>query len=552
MYRYNKFDQQFVQERVDQYREQTARYLAGEISDEAFQQLRLRNGLYIQRLAPMLRIAVPYGTISSSQLRTIAEISRNYDKGYGHLSTRQNIQLNWPELEEVPDILADLADVGMHAIQTSGSCVRNVTTDHFAGVAADEEVDARPYCELLRQWSTYHPEFDWLPRKFKIALNGSGSDRAAIAVHDIGIEARKISSQEAVLDIYVGGGLGRTPVIGSLIREGLEEHDLLTYVEAILRVYNRYGRRDNKYKARIKILVRAMTPEVFREKVDAEWEHLRNGPGTLTEEEIRRVKNDFVPPGYENIENEEALLGEQRLQNRRFDTWVANNVDPHKQKGYSIVTLSTKTTGIPPGDVSDIQMDAVSDWSDEYGYGEIRISHEQNFVLPDVRQSDLLELFVAARKQGLGEANVGLLTDVICCPGGDYCSLANAKSIPVAEEIQRHFDDYDYLHDLGPLDLNISGCMNACGHHHVGHIGILGVDKKGSEFYQISLGGHAGNDASLGEIIGPSFSRAEVTGSIEKILDLYTQARQQDETFLDCYRRIGIQPFKESVYANSG
>ena len=552
MYRYNKFDQQFVQERVDQYREQTARYLAGEISDEAFQQLRLRNGLYIQRLAPMLRIAVPYGTISSSQLRTIAEISRNYDKGYGHLSTRQNIQLNWPELEEVPDILADLADVGMHAIQTSGSCVRNVTTDHFAGVAADEEVDARPYCELLRQWSTYHPEFDWLPRKFKIALNGSGSDRAAIAVHDIGIEARKISSQEAVLDIYVGGGLGRTPVIGSLIREGLEEHDLLTYVEAILRVYNRYGRRDNKYKARIKILVRAMTPEVFREKVDAEWEHLRNGPGTLTEEEIRRVKNDFVPPSYENIENEEILLGEQRLQDRRFDTWVANNVDPHKQKGYSIVTLSTKTTGIPPGDVSDIQMDAVSDWSDEYGYGEIRISHEQNFVLPDVRQSDLLELFVAAKKQGLGEANVGLLTDVICCPGGDYCSLANAKSIPVAEEIQRHFDDYDYLHDLGPLDLNISGCMNACGHHHVGHIGILGVDKKGSEFYQISLGGHAGNDASLGEIIGPSFSRAEVTGSIEKILDLYTQARQQDETFLDCYRRIGIQPFKESVYANSG
>ena len=552
MYRYNEFDQQFVQERVDHYREQTGRYLAGEISDEAFQQLRLRNGLYIQRLAPMLRIAVPYGTISSSQLRTIAEISRNYDKGYGHLSTRQNIQLNWPELEEVPDILADLADVGMHAIQTSGSCVRNVTTDHFAGVAADEEVDARPYCELLRQWSTYHPEFDWLPRKFKIALNGSGSDRAAIAVHDIGIEARRISSQEAVLDIYVGGGLGRTPVIGSLIREGLEEHDLLTYVEAILRVYNRYGRRDNKYKARIKILVRAMTPEVFREKVDAEWEHLRNGPGTLTEEEIRRVKNDFVPPSYENIENEEILLGEQRLQNRRFDTWVANNVDPHKQKGYSIVTLSTKTTGIPPGDVSDIQMDAVSDWSDEYGYGEIRISHEQNFVLPDVRQSDLLELFVAARKQGLGEANVGLLTDVICCPGGDYCSLANAKSIPVAEEIQRHFDDYDYLHDLGPLDLNISGCMNACGHHHVGHIGILGVDKKGSEFYQISLGGHAGNDASLGEIIGPSFSRAEVTGSIEKILDLYTQARQQDETFLDCYRRIGIQPFKESVYANSG
>ena len=552
MYRYNQFDQQFVQERVDQYRDQTTRYLAGEISDDAFQQLRLRNGLYIQRLAPMLRIAVPYGTISSPQLKVIAEISRNYDKGYGHLSTRQNIQLNWPELEEVPDILADLAEVGMHAIQTSGSCVRNVTTDHFAGVSADEEVDARPYCELLRQWSTYHPEFDWLPRKFKIALNGSSSDRAATAVHDIGIEARKIPSGDVVLDVYVGGGLGRTPVIGSLIRTGLAERDLLTYVEAILRVYNRYGRRDNKYKARIKILVRAMTPQIFREKVDAEWEHLQDGPGALTDEEILRVKNSFVPPTYTDLNNEESLLGTQRLKNRHFNAWVENNVDAHKQKGYAIVTLSTKTAGVPPGDVTDIQMDAVADWSDKYGYGEIRISHEQNFVLPDVRQSDLLELFVAAEKQALGAANVGLLTDVVCCPGGDYCSLANAKSIPVAEEIQRQFDDYDYLHDLGPLDLNISGCMNACGHHHVGHIGILGVDKKGAEFYQISLGGHAGNNASLGEIIGPSFSRADVTGSIVKILDVYIHSRVQDETFLDCYRRIGMQPFKDGVYANAG
>ncbi len=552
MYQYNQFDQQFVQERVDQYRDQTARYLAGEISDDAFQQLRLRNGLYIQRLAPMLRIAVPYGTISSRQLKVIAEISRNYDKGYGHLSTRQNIQLNWPELEEVPDILADLAEVEMHAIQTSGSCVRNVTTDHFAGVSADEEVDARPYCELLRQWSSYHPEFDWLPRKFKIALNGSSGDRAATAVHDIGIEARQTTSGDVVLDVYVGGGLGRTPVIGSLIRTDLPERDLLTYVESILRVYNRYGRRDNKYKARIKILVRAMTPHVFREKVDAEWEHLRDGPGALTDEEILRVKNSFVPPSYVDLNDEESLLGMQRLENRHFDAWVKNNVDNHKQSGYAIVTLSTKTTGIPPGDVTDIQMDSVADWSDKYGYGELRISHEQNFVLPDVRQSDLLELFVAAEKAGLGAANVGLLTDVICCPGGDYCSLANAKSIPVAEEIQRRFDDYDYLHDLGPLDLNISGCMNACGHHHVGHIGILGVDKKGAEFYQISLGGHAGNGTSLGEIVGPSFSRAEVTDSIVKILDVYTQSRMPDESFLDCYRRIGMQPFKEHVYANSG
>ena len=552
MYRYNQFDQQFVQERVDQFRDQTTRYLAGEIGDDAFQQLRLRNGLYIQRLAPMLRIAVPYGTLSSNQLRAIAEISRNYDKGYGHLSTRQNIQLNWPELEEVPEILADLARVEMHAIQTSGSCVRNVTTDHFAGVSADEEVDARPYCELLRQWSTYHPEFDWLPRKFKIALNGAGNDRAATAVHDIGIEARKTTSGEVTFDVYVGGGLGRTPVIGTMIRTGLAERDLLTYVEAILRVYNRYGRRDNKYKARIKILVRAMTPEVFGEKVDAEWEHLRDGPGVLTDQEIQRVNDSFTPPVYDDLDDEKSLLGAQRLQNRHFDTWVQNNVDSHKQTGYAIVTLSTKTTGVPPGDVTDIQMDAVAEWSDIYGYGEIRISHEQNFVLPDVRQSDLLELFVTAERGGLGAANVGLLTDVICCPGGDYCSLANAKSIPVAEEIQRRFDDYDYLHDVGPLDLNISGCMNACGHHHVGHIGILGVDKKGSEFYQISLGGHAGNGASLGEIIGPSFSRAEVTSSIVKILDVYTQSRMQDETFLDCFRRVGMQPFKELVYANAG
>ena len=552
MYRYNQFDQQFVQERVDQFRDQTTRYLAGEIGDDAFQQLRLRNGLYIQRLAPMLRIAVPYGTLSSNQLRAIAEISRNYDKGYGHLSTRQNIQLNWPELEEVPEILADLARVEMHAIQTSGSCVRNVTTDHFAGVSADEEVDARPYCELLRQWSTYHPEFDWLPRKFKIALNGAGNDRAATAVHDIGIEARKTTSGEVTFDVYVGGGLGRTPVIGTMIRTGLAERDLLTYVEAILRVYNRYGRRDNKYKARIKILVRAMTPEVFGEKVDAEWEHLRDGPGVLTDQEIQRVNDSFTPPVYDDLDDEKSLLGAQRLQNRHFDTWVQNNVDSHKQTGYAIVTLSTKTTGVPPGDVTDIQMDAVAEWSNIYGYGEIRISHEQNFVLPDVRQSDLLELFVTAERGGLGAANVGLLTDVVCCPGGDYCSLANAKSIPVAEEIQRRFDDYDYLHDVGPLDLNISGCMNACGHHHVGHIGILGVDKKGSEFYQISLGGHAGNGASLGEIIGPSFSRAEVTSSIVKILDVYTQSRMQDETFLDCFRRVGMQPFKELVYANAG
>ncbi|MCY4656166.1 MAG: nitrite/sulfite reductase [Gammaproteobacteria bacterium] len=549
MYQYDEFDRSFIQERVAQYRDQTDRYLNGEIPDDVFQQLRLRNGLYIQRLAPMLRIAVPYGTLSSSQLRKLAQISKEYDKGYGHLTTRQNVQLNWPELEEVPDILRDLAEVDMHAIQTSGSCIRNVTTDEFAGVAADEEVDARPYCELLRQWSTYHPEFEWLPRKFKIALNGSKSDRAAIAVHDIGIQLRKNQETGTVsFDIYVGGGLGRTPVIGSLIREGLGEEHLLTYVEAVLRIYNRYGRRDNKYKARIKILVKAMTPEVFRDKVDEEWQHIKDSPQELTEEELQRVKHYFDPPVYDQIENETFLLAKQRLSDVEFNRWVDNNVSPHKQRGYAVVTLSTKVPGVPPGDVTAEQMNAVAGWAEDYGFGEVRISHEQNFILPDVRQEDLLELFKQARDALLGNTNAGKLTDMICCPGGDYCSLANAKSIPVADEIQRTFDDVDYLYDLGPLDLNISGCMNACGHHHVGHIGILGVDKRGKEYYQISIGGHAGNDSSLGKIIGPSFSRSEVVPTVQNILDTYLDLRLHGESFLETYRRIGIEPFKENVY----
>ena len=549
MYQYDDFDRNFLQERVAQYRDQTDRFLAGEIPDDVFQQLRLRNGLYIQRLAPMLRIAVPYGTLSSDQLRKLASISRDYDKGYGHLSTRQNMQLNWPELAEVPDILAELADVNMHAIQTSGSCVRNVTTDQFAGVAADEDIDARPYAEMLRQWSTYHPEFEWLPRKFKIALNGAASDRAAIAVHDIGIQLHRDVDGRISFDVYVGGGLGRTPAIGALIREGLAEKDLLTYVEAILRVYNRYGRRDNKYKARIKILVKAMTPGVFRERVDAEWELIKDNPQELTQEEIDRIVACFEPPTYDEMSNASDELAKQRLENPAFNRWVQQNVNEHKQPGYAIVTLSTKATGIPPGDVTDVQMDAVAEWADTYGFSEIRISHEQNFVLPDVPQSCLLELFHLAYAEGLASANQGLMTDVICCPGGDYCSLANAKSIPVAEEILQRFDDYDYLHDLGPLDLNISGCMNACGHHHVGHIGILGVDKRGDEFYQISLGGNASNGASLGKIIGPSFSRNEVVGVIEKVLDVYVDNRVDAESFLNCYRRVGMGPFKDRVYA---
>ena len=554
MYQYNAFDQRFVEERVEQFRDQTARYLAGELTDDAFQQLRLRNGLYIQRLAPMLRIAVPYGLLSARQLRAVAEITRKYDKGYGHLSTRQNVQINWPALEVVPDILADLAKVQMHCIQTSGSCIRNITTDQFAGVAADEAVDARPYCEIMRQWSTFHPEFDWLPRKFKIAVNGANADRAAIRVHDIGITVRRGEGGEggALFDFHVGGGLGRTPVIGSLIREGLPEAHLLTYLEAILRVYNRYGRRDNKYKARIKILVRAMTPEAFRAKVDAEWEHLRDSPSTLPAEECARIKASFEPPPYAALEDETASLAKERLEDPAFNTWMRNNVAPHKQPGYAIVTLSTKPTGVPPGDVTDEQMDAVAEWSERFGFGEVRISHEQNFVLPDVPQRNLRELFKLACEHALGQANAGLLTDMICCPGGDFCALANAKSIPVAEAIQRRFDDYDYLHDLGPLDVNISGCMNACGHHHVGHIGILGVDKRGDEFYQISIGGNQAEDASLGRILGPSFQRAEVPDVIEKILDVYVAQRFDGEAFLHTVRRIGVEPFKQRVYANAG
>ena len=549
MYQYNAFDQRFVEERVEQYRDQTRRYLAGELSDDQFMQLRLRNGLYVQRLAPMLRIAVPYGLLSATQLRALAEITRKYDKGYGHLSTRQNVQINWPTLEIVPDILADLARVQMHCIQTSGSCIRNITTDQFAGVAADEIVDPRPYCEVMRQWSTYHPEFDWLPRKFKIAVNAAETDRAAIHVHDIGINIRPGEDGTPRFDFLVGGGLGRTPVIGSLIREGLPERHLLTYLEAILRVYNRYGRRDNKYKARIKILVRAMTPAKFREQVDAEWEHLRDGPSTLPEAEMMRIKACFTPPAYADLPDETALLARARLADPAFNTWMRNNVAPHKRTGYAIVTLSTKATGVPPGDVTDEQMDAVANWSERYGFGEVRISHEQNLILPDVPQKHLPALFEAAREHALGQANAGLLTDMICCPGGDFCALANAKSIPVAEAIQRRFDDYDYLHDLGPLDINISGCMNACGHHHVGHIGILGVDKRGDEFYQISIGGNQAEDASLGRILGPSVGRSEVPDVIERILGVYVDRRFDGEPFLHTVRRIGIDPFKERVYA---
>ena len=559
MYQYDNFDRNLVQERVAHYRAQTERYLAGQLSEEEFLQLRLRNGLYIQRLAPMLRVAVPYGSLNSLQLRKLAHIARQYDRGYGHLSTRQNIQFNWPELAEVPDILAELAEVDMHAIQTSGSCIRNVTTDEFAGAAADEDIDPRPYCEIIRQWSTNHPEFDWLPRKFKIAVNGAIHDRAAIAVHDIGIRIHIDDQANKRFDIWVGGGLGRTPVIAELIDRDLEIKHLLTYLEACMRVYNRYGRRDNKYKARIKILVRAMGADVFRDKVHQEWAFGKDGAGTLTQAEIQRVENAFVTPQFEKLDSFAAELAQQRLADPVFGRWVQQNVKPHKQEGYSVVTLSTKVTGVPPGDVSDEQIEAVADWADDYGCAEIRISHEQNFVLPHVQVRHLYDLYKRAETTGLAQQNIGLLTDIICCPGGDYCSLANAKSIPVAEAIQQHFDDYDYVHDLGALDINISGCMNACGHHHVGHIGILGVDKKGQEFYQISLGGHSGHsgsEANLGRIVGPSVARDEVTNVISKILDLYVEQRlsghdDAQESFLSFFQRAGLEPFKERIYATS-
>ncbi len=549
MYVYDKYDHQIVKERVNQFREQTRRYLAGELTDPEFLPLRLQNGLYIQRYAPMLRIAVPYGLLSSTQVRKLAEITRKYDKGYAHISTRTNVQLNWPDLEDVPEILAELATVQMHSIQTSGNCIRNTTTDQFAGVAKDELIDPRPWCEIIRQWSTFHPEFVRLPRKFKIAINGAVSDRAAIGVHDIGLEAVKNAEGELGFRVAVGGGLGRTPIVGSFINEFLPWKHLLTYLEAILRVYNRYGRRDNKYKARIKILVKALTPEVFAERVDAEWEYLKDGPSTLTDEEVQRVAQYFVDPAYKALEDQDEALRQLDTEHPGFARWRERNVVAHKKPGYAAVTLSLKSTGVAPGDVTDKQLDMIADLADRYSFGEVRNSHEQNMILADVEQSRLFELWHELRELGVATPNIGLLTDIICCPGGDFCSLANAKSIPIAEAIQRRFDDLDYLFDIGDLDLNISGCMNACGHHHVGHIGILGVDKKGAEFYQVSIGGSSGRDTTLGQILGPSFAQDDMPDVIEKIIGVYVEQRNEDEQFLDTFRRIGIDPFKERVYA---
>ncbi|WP_237056723.1 nitrite/sulfite reductase [Microbulbifer sediminum] len=552
MYRYDDRDRTIIGERVAQFRSQTERYLAGDLSEEQFLPLRLQNGLYIQRLAPMLRIAVPYGLLNSEQLRRLARISRDYDKGYAHFTTRQNLQFNWPRLEDVPDILAELAEVEMHAVQTSGNCIRNTTSDPYAGVARDEIADPRPYCELIRQWSTFHPEFAFLPRKFKIAVNGAEADRAAIRVHDIGVQLVERDG-EIGFQVYVGGGQGRTPVIAEKIREFLPEEDLLSYLEAIVRVYNQLGRRDNKYKARIKILVKALGPEEFGRRVEREWEQIRGGADRLTPEALQWARSFFDAPDYADLDGAAAdsALQSQAEGDKAFARWLERNTFPHRVPGYRAVRLSTKPTGVPPGDVTDTQLEAIADLADRFSFGEARVTHDQNVVLADVREDELLELWQAARKQGFATPNIGTLTDMICCPGGDFCSLANAKSIPVAEAIQRRFDDMDYLYDLGDLNLNISGCMNACGHHHVGHIGILGVDKKGEEFYQVQLGGSSSENASLGKVLGPSFSRAEVPGVIGIILDTYVEQRRPDELFLDTYQRIGLQPFKERVYAKA-
>ena len=549
MYQYDHYDQTLVNQRAQQFREQTRRFLEGELTEDQYRPLRLMNGLYIQRHAPMLRVAIPYGLLSSIQMRTLAHIARTYDQGYGHFTTRQNIQYNWPKLEEVPDILDDLAKVEMHAIQTSGNCIRNTTSDHLAGVAADELEDPRPYCEIIRQWSTLHPEFAFLPRKFKIAVSGAQRDRAATQVHDIGLQLIKNARGEVGFEVLVGGGLGRTPIIGVVIRDFLPKEDLLSYLEAILRVYNQWGRRDNKYKARIKILVKETGIESFTQWVEKEWATIRDGM-RLDQIEIDRVSAFFKTRQYLSLPEVDPALEEQLARNPAFAAWVRRNTVTHKIKGYRAVFLSLKPHGQPPGDMTDTQMDAVADLMDRFSFGEIRVTHTQNLVLADVEQQHLLDLWQALDHLGLATPNVGTATDMITCPGLDFCSLANAASISIATGIQSLFDNLDYLYDLGDIRINISGCMNGCGHHTVGHIGILGVDKKGEEWYQITLGGSSSNDASLGERLGPSVAKSEVTQTIEHILLTYRDLREGEETFLDTVRRIGMEPFQERVYGH--
>jgi sulfite reductase (NADPH) hemoprotein beta-component len=549
VYRYDEIDATLVAERVAQFRDQTRRFLSGSLPEEEYRPLRLRNGLYIQKHAPMLRVAVPYGLLSTRQLRMLAHLARKYDRGYGHFTTRQNIQYNWPKLEDVPDMLADLASVEMHAIQTSGNCIRNTTADHFAGIAPDEIDDPRPYCEIIRQWSTLHPEFSYLPRKFKIAVTGSPADRAASEVHDIGLHLKRDAAGQIGFEVLVGGGLGRTPIIGKTIREFLPREHLLSYLEAILRIYNQEGRRDNIYKARIKILVKSKGVDAFRAAVDAEWALIRAASPelTLADAEIDRMRGFFRPPPYEQLADINVAQG----QSVQFQAWYRYNTRPHKVPGYRAVVVSLKAHGEAPGDMTADQMDALADLADRVSSGEVRTTHDQNLVLGEVRQIDLLETWQALQGLNLATPNIGTLTDMICCPGLDFCSLANAGSIGIAKQIQERFSDFDYLYDLGHIEIKMSGCMNACGHHHVGNIGILGVDKHGEEWYQITLGGSASTHSALGEVIGPSVAKDVVAETIGHILDVYLARREEGEEFLQTVRRIGVEPFAEKVYGKA-
>jgi sulfite reductase (NADPH) hemoprotein beta-component len=546
MYRYDEFDAEFVRQRVAQFRDQVGRRVAGELTEDEFRPLRLMNGLYLQLHAYMLRIAVPYGTLSSRQMRKLAHIARAYDKGYGHFTTRQNLQFNWPRLPDVPDILAELAEVEMHAIQTSGNCIRNVTADHFAGATADEVADPRPYAEIIRQWSSLHPEFSFLPRKFKVAVNAAPQDRAAIQVHDIGLQLKRLADGGLGFAVWVGGGQGRTPFLAKLIRDELPEEHLLSYLEAILRVYNLQGRRDNKYKARIKILVHEIGAEAFTALVEEEWQRIRDGALKLPEAEIKRIEAYFAPPAFERTPAKATL----RAPDRAFDRWVTRNTHTHKQPGYAIVTISLKPIGGIPGDASAAQMDAVADLAERYSFDEVRVTHEQNLVLPHVRIEDLRTVFAVLKEIGLAEANAGLVTDIIACPGLDYCALANARSIPISQRISQRLAPRQ--NEIGELKIKISGCINACGHHHVGHIGILGVEKRGEEHYQLLLGGSGAEDASLAAITGPGFGPEGIVDAVEKVVDTYLRLRSgPQERFLSAYGRLGPAPFKEALYATA-
>lgn len=548
MYIYDEIDQTLVDQRVNQFRDQVRRRIAGELSEDEFKPLRLMNGVYLQLHAYMLRVAIPYGTLSAEQLRKLAWIARKYDRGYGHFTTRQNLQYNWPKLEELPDLLAELASVQMHALQTSGNCIRNVTADQYAGVAADEVIDPRIHAEIIRQWSTLHPEFTFLPRKFKIAVTGAETDRAAVKVHDIGLIAKRNGAGELGFEVIVGGGLGRTPMVGPSIRDFLPEQHLLSYLEAVLRVYNQLGRRDNMYKARVKILVHETGVEKFTEMVEREWEQIRDTAAELPAGERERIAAFFNPPLYDKADDAAGTLARHVAEDAAFAQWVDTNVAPHKAAGYAIANISLKPIGGVPGDASAEQMDAIAALAERFSFSEIRVTHEQNLVLPHVRQDELYAVWQTLKAYDLHTPNLGLVSDMIACPGMDYCALANARSIPLAQEISERFADLDRQHDIGELKLKISGCINACGHHHVGHIGILGVDRKGEEYYQITLGGSGAEDASLGDIVGPAFPYDKVVNAIEMIVDAYLGARTEGERFLDTYRRLGADPFKEALY----